>query len=170
MLTYKELPSSKASTVDDIHTLAITERYRKRYDNAYTTFVMLDEDQIKLFSTLINRYVKFGKTIHASQHPIASALNEYARSEAAKINDGKFMNIGGNPNKEKGIHFCNLINESRNEARLRNNLDKTCHNGAENCNFQCEYAVAVDSLYDIEFERIYDIFNVHGIFEMQPVS
>lgn len=162
MLTYKELSSSKASQVEDIHALAVAERYRKRYDNAFTTFYDLDEEQIKLFSNMIGRYVKFGKILKSSQHPIASALNEYARYEASKINGGNFLNIGGNPNKEKGLHFCNLINDCRNEARLKG-CKNCCFKGAQNCDFKSDVGVAVDSLYDVPFEDIHQIFEVHGL-------
>lgn len=163
MLTYKELSSSKASQVEDLHVNAVAERFRRRYDNAFTTFYDLDEEQIKLFSNLIGRYVKLGKTLKSSQHPIASALNEYARIEANKINNGSFLNIGGNPSKEKGLHYCNLVNDCRNEARLMSAGHSCCFEGAQNCSFKSNFAVAVDSLYDVPFEEIYTIFDKHSI-------
>jgi len=166
MLTAKQLSSTKAANVEDIHALAVAERFRIRYDNAYTTFFNLDEEQISLFSNMIGRYVKLGKRLRTSQHPIASALNEFARTEANNVNKGDFLNIGGNPAKERGVHFCNLVNDCRNEARLHRNFDACCINGAENCFFKSKFAVSVDSLYDISFENLYIIFDNHDIEEM----
>lgn len=165
--TISELSATSFAAIEGIILDTVKNRVRTRISNAFQTTYMLTEEEISLFSKFIQRHVTLADNLKRSAHPIASALNEFARQQAATINNGNFLNIGGNPGKEAGVHYCHLINDCRNEERLKPYMSRinVCIDGAEECNVPAPngIAVAVDSLYDIPIENLPIIFEQHQI-------
>lgn len=127
-----------------------------------------------------------------SSHPVLAALNDWANEHAsisaqkATAQGLRVMTIGDSSKTKisKSHHNCLLIDNIREAYRvaatqLHNNsvtktgfmakavegktLDCVCTVGAQNCTHQADIAFAVNSLYDIAYEDIVKIFDVHGL-------
>lgn len=167
MMHVTEFSSAAYNQIENIHLENAKARVRARYGAAYQTSYYLTEDEIKTVTNLLNRPITFADVnLKRSSHPVAAVLNEFARNQAQHINDGNYLNIGGNPNKDRGVHFCTLLNNCRNHERIYTcTEDNICYDGAENCHFSAPngVAVSIDALYDTPIKNLITIFNNHNI-------
>lgn len=157
----------------------------------------MSDENLKQFSALMpNRLVLRDPHCQyiASNHPIAAALNDYAYDSVRKIVDRankigiKTLEIGGRFDEFlPDIHTCSLLKGSRDSARMLKQcylaartpeqirrIEATqgigklvCTDGAQNCNYQAELGVAINSLYDVTFEQLIDIFINHGMIRLE---
>lgn len=169
-----------------------TEEYKLRNAYAYK-YPMNDEEHESFQRLFKRRYVKQNATIawRTNDHPVLANLNEYAYDEMRTLSDEarkaglKTIEIGANvARKQMTDHQCILIKSNRDCHRYANNTlyskeknkeliynyatsscmaPLACVLGAEHCDYKADIAIAINSLYDITFEKLMSIFHVHEL-------
>nr|WAY16373.1 nonstructural polyprotein [Hepelivirales sp.]WAY16429.1 nonstructural polyprotein [Hepelivirales sp.] len=183
----KDLNTTDQLAIHDLwKTALIRPREQLRIKKLVNVPYNLNDEQISILESYLGKYIQLGDQMKDSSHPIAATLNYIANQDAVQHMRGKtFIDIGSDLRINEARHACVLVDSHRDAARYLNQatgldaeladhineniihrVNKTarnCFNGAERCNVQAEYAIAVNSLLDVNINKIPRIMNAHGI-------
>nr|WAY16450.1 nonstructural polyprotein [Hepelivirales sp.] len=150
-------------------------------------------DEHALFAELIAPQIfVYGEELKEHPHPIPALLHKIAYEQFEKTAfqmkkkyNTNSIDIGGNFERKKDTHVCAKITSNRElsrylQAALRSSdeclvgfynsknqndfkMGLVCNKGAEKCNFHAPYAYSVNANYDITFEQIAQMFQMHKI-------
>jgi len=143
----------------------------------------------RVLDPIVVRYPQPGdrEKLSDASHPVAAALNAFAYSKCQEVAKKykRVIDIGGTPLRTlKNHHLCTLVDDCRTDARYMrasfnqrgayynklvdmrgyiNKSDAFCINGAQNCNYQADYAYCINAAYDIDIELWPEIFANHNL-------
>nr|WAY16456.1 nonstructural polyprotein [Hepelivirales sp.] len=152
----------------------------------------LDVSQYEYLQSIFpTRHVRIADQARSHQHPIAAFFNLYAEQDAFNAYRGvkacHIMDIGSSYKNNNGHHKCILINNNREAYRYaKTSINKQlknfdlftakqlrqaaygqknhlCVKGAENCDYQAQFAYCINAAYDIPLNKWYNIFARHGL-------
>lgn len=115
-------------------------------------------------------------------HALAAFMTDYATKQFVNFASkySRAIDVGGGYDytPADGTHICARIISDREKSRythsaIRRSNDKlfqsargnrqlsVCHSGAENCTYKAPYCYSVNANYDIDLNKLADIFNIH---------